>query len=205
LLKRQRPLGVAAAIGAFCNGRLLDWNYRRIAHKMGRTVDMKRGDDLHDFPIERARIQNIFYIQVLQTVTLLPYGWALEKHAPLAVPLVLQFILGFSLVIAFNSISTLLSDIYPGNVSTASAASNLVRCSLGAVGAAVVDDMLSRMGLGWSFVFTALLLMAATGFLWAEMVWGMGWRQKRWLKTAEKKKPKVEEKIQDATKQDPTE
>ncbi len=181
----------------------MDWNYSRTAHKMGRTVDKKRGDDLQDFPIDRASIQTVFYIQALQTMALLPYGWALEKHAPLAVPLVLQFILGFSLVIASNSISTLLSDIYPANVSTASAASNLIRCSLGAVGAAVVDDMLSRMGLGWSFVFTALLLMAATGFLWAEMVWGMKWRQKRWLKTAEKNQSGVEEKIQDVTKQDP--
>lgn len=130
---------------------------------------------------------------------LLPYGWALEKHASLAVPLVLQFILGFCLVVASNSLSTLLSDIYPGNVSTASAASNLVRCMLGAVGAAVIDDMLTTMGLGWSFIFVGMLMVGATGFLCAEMIWGMGWRQKRWQKMEKKRQAEKEKKAREET------
>jgi hypothetical protein len=92
----------------------------------------------------------------------------------------LQFILGFCGVIGSNSVSTLLSDIYPGSVATASAASNLLRCILGAVGAATVDNMLTGMGLGWTFIFVGLLITSATGFLCTEMTWGMGWRQKRW-------------------------
>ncbi|EXJ81370.1 hypothetical protein A1O3_07661 [Capronia epimyces CBS 606.96] len=176
------PLGVAATIGALVNGRLLDWNYGRIARQLGLKIDRKRGDDLLQFPIERARLQCVFFSQALQVAVFLPYGWALEKHASLAVPLVLQFIMGFCLVVSSNSVSTLLSDIYPSKVSTASAASNLVRCLLGAVGAAVVDNMLTSLGVGWSFVLVGLLLAAATGFLWVEMTWGMGWRQKRWLK-----------------------
>jgi MFS family permease len=128
----------------------------------------------------------VFWIQGLQVAALLPYGWALQKHASLAVPLVLQFFLGFCLVVASNSLSTLLSDIYPGSVSTASAASNLVRCLLGAVGAAVIDKMLSSMGLGWCFVFIGLLMALATGFLFAELIWGMRWRQRRWERAEQK-------------------
>ena len=170
---------------------------------MGLTVDKKRGDDLQNFPIERARLQAVFPFQVLQVAVLLPYGWALEKHASLAAPLVLQFILGFCLVVASNSISTLLSDIYPGQVSTASAASNLVRCLLGAVGAAVVDSMLTTMGLGWSFIFVGMLMAGGTGFLCAEMIWGMGWRQKRWQKIEKKQQAEKEKKALEETIKDP--
>ena len=63
---------------------------------------------------------------------------------------------------------------------------------LGAVGAAVIDDMLKSMGLGWCFVFVGLLMAAATGLLCAEMMWGMGWRQKRWQKMEEKKQAEKE-------------
>ena len=87
-------------IGAICNGRVLDWNYSRIARRLGVTVDRKRGDDLRNFPIERTRLQPVFFAQALQVAVLLPYGWALDKHASLAVPLVLQFIMGFCLVVA---------------------------------------------------------------------------------------------------------
>ena len=133
---------------------------------------------------------------------LLPYGWTLE-HAPLAVPLVLQFVLGFCLVIASNSVNTLLSDIYPGSVSTASAASNLIRCLLGAIGAATVNDILNAMGLGWSFVFTGLLMAGATGFLCAEMTRGMGWRQKRWQATEKKQEAEKETKAREESGEDP--
>lgn len=135
----------------------------------------------------------MFYSQSLQVAVFLSYGWALQKHASLAVPLVLQFFLGFCLVVTSNSINTLLSDIFPGRVSTASAASNLGRCILGAVGAAVVDSMLTSMGLGWSFTFVGLLLLAASGLIWAEYTWGMGWRQKRWQKEDERKERKRRE------------
>lgn len=166
-------------------------------------VDRKRGDDLRNFPIERARLQAVFFNQVLQVSAILPYGWTLQKHAPLAVPLILQFILGFCLVIASNSVNTLISDIYPGSVSTASAASNLVRCMLGAVGAATVNDILTAFGLGWSFVFTGLLMASGTGFLCVELIWGMGWRQKRWRKVEEKRQAEKEREAREEEIQDP--
>ncbi|KIW05907.1 uncharacterized protein PV09_03101 [Verruconis gallopava] len=180
------PLGVGAAIGAIINGRVLDFNYRRIAQRLGFAVDRKKGDDLTNFPIETARLQSVFFAQTLQVAAYLSYGWVLDRHVHLAAPLVIQFIIGFCLVIVSNSLSTLLADIYPKNVSTASAASNLFRCLLGAVGAAVVDKMLSGMGMSWAFMFVGLMLVAATSLIVIELKWGMGWRQKRWREAAEK-------------------
>ncbi|OKL59781.1 hypothetical protein UA08_04741 [Talaromyces atroroseus] len=180
------PLGVSSALGAVANGKLLDWNYRRLAVKHGMSIDSKHGDDLTNFPIEKARIQMPLFWASLLAATFLGYGWALDYKTSLAVPLVISFILGFSLICTMNSLNTLLTDIFPSRVSTASAASNLVRCLLGAVGAAVVDSMIDAMGIGWCFTFTGLVMGAAVMFLWCEYKWGMQWRQKRWRKKAEK-------------------
>ena len=147
---------------------------------------------MRDFPIERARLQVVFFAQALQAAVILSYGWALQKHASLAVPLVLQFILGFCLVVVSNSLSTLLTDIFPEEVSTASAASNLIRCMLGAVGAATVDNMLKSMGVGWCFVFLGLSLVVGSGLLWVEFVCGMRWRQRRWRRKEEEERKRVE-------------
>jgi MFS family permease len=50
------PLGIGCAIASFTNGKMMDYNYKRVAREVGFTVDRKRGDDLRHFPIERARI-----------------------------------------------------------------------------------------------------------------------------------------------------
>uniref|UniRef100_A0A093XTE4 Quinidine resistance protein 2 n=2 Tax=Talaromyces marneffei TaxID=37727 RepID=A0A093XTE4_TALMA len=180
------PFGTSSALGAIINGKLLDINYKRIARQHNFSIDRKRGDDLTNFPIEKARLQLTFLWSSILAATFLGYGWALNYKAPLAVPLVMSFIMGFTLICTMNSLTTLLADIFPDRVSTASAAQNLLRCLLGAVGAAVVDSMLVRMGLGWCFTFVSLLMVAAVSLLWFEYVWGMGWRQKRWRKVAEK-------------------
>lgn len=182
------PFGISSALGAVINGKLLDINYKRIARQNNFSIDRKRGDDLTNFPIEKARIQPTFLWGSILAATFLGYGWALNYKAPLAVPLVISFIMGFSLICTMNSLTTLLTDIFPDRVSTASAAQNLLRCLLGAIGAAVVDSMLSGMGIGWCFTFVSLVMFAAVGLLWLEYIFGIRWRQKRWEKAAEKAK-----------------
>jgi MFS family permease len=190
----SRPLGAAACISAVLNGKLLDWYYRRLARKLNMPVDRKRGDDLRHFPIERARITSVFFVNALQSATILCYGWVLQQHAPLAVPLVFQFIMGICIVGSANSMSTLLIDLFPDRPSTASAAMNLLRCVFGAIGAGVIDDMLTNMGYGWAFVLQGLLVALASILLWAEVKYGMQWRGKRWDRLAEKKKEEEKKK-----------
>ncbi|OJJ51207.1 hypothetical protein ASPZODRAFT_56161 [Penicilliopsis zonata CBS 506.65] len=180
------PLGLSSMIGAVVNGKFLDWSYKRLAKKHGMIIDRQHRQDLTHFPIETARLQMVFLWASVQSILLLPYGWALQYHANLAVPLVIQFIVGFCLVCTSNSLGTLLADIFPGQVATASAAQNLLRCLLGAVGAAVVDPMLTGMGVGWCFTFTGLVLLVSLLLLWAEMRWGMAWRQERWRQEGER-------------------
>jgi MFS family permease len=178
------------------NGRLLDWNFRRLATQLGITIDRKHMDKMRHFPIERARIQSVFFANAVQTSTMLCYGWTLERHAPLAVPLILQFILGFGMVASSNSMSTLLVDLFPDQPATASAASNLLRCLFGAIGAAVIDEMLTGLGLGWTFVVLGVLIGLSSVLLVIEVKYGMKWRGTRWDRLAEKKKVKEEKERQ---------
>ena len=93
------PFGVGAFIAPVMNGRLLDWNFKRVARSIGmeHLVDKKRATNLHDFPLERARIYIAIPLVLLGDACILCYGWVLERNANLAAPLVLQFILGVTL------------------------------------------------------------------------------------------------------------
>lgn len=188
------PLGISACIAAFVNGKILDWNYRRTAHKLGFSVDKRKGDDLRRFPIERVRLQNVFPAMALGCAAFLPYGWVLQQHAPLVAPLILQFIIGFCFIASLNTLNTMLVDLFPDRAATAASACNLVRCWLGAVGAAVIDQMLVGMGWGWAFTFLGLVLAAALGMLWWERSSGMKWREERFLRMDRKKEVRSEQK-----------
>ncbi|GAD94460.1 MFS transporter, putative [Paecilomyces variotii No. 5] len=186
------PLGVAACIGAMFNGKLIDFTYRRDARKLGFSIDRKRGDNILHFPIEKCRLQTVFPLLSIGTAAYLPYGWVLQQRTSLAAPLILQFINGLTFIASMNTLNTLLVDLFPDRAATAAAANNLVRCWLGAVGAAVIDYMLSAMGWGWCFVFLGLVQILGMGGLLIERNYGMGWRQKRFERLQEKEKKKEE-------------
>jgi len=119
------------------------------------------------------------------------YGWALEKNANLAAPLILQFFIGLCVNGAFNILSTLVLDLYPQSPSTATAANNLVRCFIGAGGTGIINIMIDRMGRGWCFTFISLVCYATMPMLWVELKWGPVWREERRVrmdKQAEEKK-----------------
>jgi len=173
------PFGVGCAIASWVNGKLLDRNYRRVARSVGFTIDRKHGDDLRNFPIERARIEIIWPMLFLGLACMLGYGWALERNVHLAAPLILQFLIGLFLNGAFNILSTLLVDLYPESPATATAANNLVRCFMGAGGTGIINIMIDSMGRGWCFTFLALVCTATMPLLWAEIKWGSHWREER--------------------------
>jgi MFS family permease len=123
----------------------------------------------------------------------IPYGWTLQQHTSLAAPLVLQFIIGFCFIASLNTLNTLLVDLFPDRAATAAAACNLVRCWLGAIGAAVIDQMLEGMGWGWTFTFLGLCMAVSMALLWVEYLYGMRWRQTRLDDNERKKTPQTEQ------------
>ena len=165
----------------------MDYNYKRVAKKAGFTVDIKRGDDMRHFPIEKARIQVIWPTLYFGVAALLCYGWVLVQNAPLAAPLVLTFIIGMSFTGSFGVLSTMLVDLYPMSPSTATAANNLVRCFMGAAGTGVIVQMVDTMGRGWCFTFVAAVVLFTSPLLWVETRWGPKWREARWLRVEKQK------------------
>jgi len=58
----------------------MNWEYRRVASSSGFSIDRTRGDDLLDFPIEKARLRATYFYINVAAVTTIGYGWALDKR-----------------------------------------------------------------------------------------------------------------------------
>ena len=55
------PFGFGSILGAYSSGLIMDRDYRTTARKHNITINKKSGDDLRDFPIEKARFCSIWY------------------------------------------------------------------------------------------------------------------------------------------------
>ncbi|KAF7561984.1 hypothetical protein G7046_g2152 [Stylonectria norvegica] len=173
------PFGVGCASAAFLAGKILDRDYRKTAKAQGVVIDRRKGDDLSGFPIEYARLRTSKYFIAACAPLIAGYGWALEARVHMAVPLVLQFWIGFTNQLLFTSINTLLVDYHSDRPSSIQAANNLVRCELAAVGLAVLDIMIQKMGPGWCFVVFAALHLVTLPALWILEHYGLAWRRRR--------------------------
>lgn len=179
----------------------MDMNYKRVAKNAGFRIDIKRGDDMRNFPLEKARIQVFIIPLYFGIAAILCWGWVLERNAPLAAPLVLSFIIGLCLTGSFNVMSTMLVDLYPMSPATATAANNLVRCWMGAAGTAVIIQMIEGMGRGWCFTFIAAVIFFTSPLLWAELRWGPKWREQRRVRMEKQEEEKEARKAEAETGQ----
>lgn len=173
------PYGAGCFLAAISQGYMLDWNYRRVARKIGFTVDRKRGDDLSNFPIEKARIAPLYVFVTVGLVAMVLYGWVLEMRPSVAAPLCLHFVIGLCITGSFGILNTLIVDLSPEAPATAVAANNFVRCELGAAATAVIQIMIGAMGTGWCFTLFALLPAVCSPILWAETRYGIQWRKEK--------------------------
>ncbi|KAJ5907525.1 hypothetical protein N7495_000207 [Penicillium taxi] len=186
------PFGLGASIASILSGKFLDYNYRRIAKSIGFPIFKNRKTDLRDFPIEKARLQIAFPLLAIGSFAIMAFGWTLNYRIHLAAPTTILFVIGLTLTGAFNTIGTLLVDLYPTQAAKSTAANNFVRCLVGAGATAVVDPMLSGMGRGWCFTFVALVMLATSPLLLLDIYKGPQWREERRLKL-EAKELKINE------------
>ncbi|KAI1028610.1 hypothetical protein LB503_002642, partial [Fusarium chuoi] len=176
------PYGVACCITAMVQGRILDWNYQRIANKIDFTIDRRRGDNLRHYPIERCRLELASPIVFAGVLALVGYGWAIEANTTLAVPVLMIFFVGLFLVGGHTIMNILIVDLYPQSPATAIAANNLTRCLLSAGGSAVVKLMVDAMGHGWCFTLVGGVLILMFPVLYVLVKKGPGWREERRVK-----------------------
>jgi len=188
------PRGVGIIIGNFCNGRVMDHNYKAVARKVGWAVDAVSGDDLRHFPIERARARGFLWLLLVSTTTLVGYGWAVDKHVHVSIPLMLQFVQGFFGTCFYTTFNTLVVDIFPESPSTAAAAASVSRCAMAAAAVALLQPLLDAAGRGW--YFTVLGLWSG-GFGVVAVVLlkqkGMQWRVRRIEKSTQPSSSPMEE------------
>ncbi|TLS26824.1 hypothetical protein PpBr36_04639 [Pyricularia pennisetigena] len=176
------PYGFGCFFSVIAQGYLLDWNYRRIAHKVGMKIDMKRGDDLTNFPIEKARIQLITPVLGIGVISTICYGWIVQTEQPLGLVLFFAFLIGLTVNGSFSMMNTLIVDLYTDAPATAIAANNLFRYTLGAISMSFIQKMIQTIGKGWCYTFWALLTASLMPILWLLVQRGPQWREERRLR-----------------------
>lgn len=161
-------------MAAYVTGRLLDYEYRRIAQKHGLTVS-KSTNEITNFPIEEARLHSVFNFIFIIIIATLAYGWTLQAKTHTGAPIVMQFVTGGTSVAIFFICGGLLTDLNPDRSATVQASYNLIRCALGGAGVAVLQIISDTVGVGWCFTIYAafsalclplLFLLKQRGHLW---------------------------------------
>ncbi|EHA26173.1 hypothetical protein ASPNIDRAFT_121887, partial [Aspergillus niger ATCC 1015] len=150
------PRGIGIITGGYCNGRIMDYNYKATARRHNQPIDRVHGDDLREFPIELARSRGTYYLLLISTSTLIAYGWTARNEKHFSILLILQFIQGFW------------------------ASASITRCAMAAIGVTSLQPPMDAAGLGW--YFTALGIMSAVcgaAAVWCIRRYGMRWRSQR--------------------------
>lgn len=187
------PMGAGAIVARQITGRLIDWNFRRHGKRLNIVILKSQQTSIDEFPVERARLEVALPLAYIACVMLVPYGWIMNmEHPPLPAALVMLFFTTFSLSGSMQCLNVLMIDCYPDSPSSASAANNLVRCALGAVGVALVDPLLNNLGRGWTSTLIAALEAIMSLCWWAVWIWGERWRKQRQARLKEKRSHKSE-------------
>ena len=174
------PFSVGSVVGAVIVGKLLNWNYARVARSIGVSPDRKRGDDMRKFPIERARLDLLWPWTLLAVGMIIAWGWTVNSGTSLAAPLVVLFFAGAGLSGPVSILTTLLVDLYPMNPGRVSSTFNLTRAAFSAAGTAVVQYIIDAWGYGFTYLFMGLLVLAASPCVLVVRKWGPKWREERY-------------------------
>ncbi|KAI2641223.1 chloramphenicol resistance protein [Xylaria nigripes] len=191
------PIGGSTTIASIGGGFIADWNFRRLAKKTGFKIDRKTGNDMANFPLEKARIQLIAPLIYIGAGACIGYGWALENRVNVVVPLVLSFFIGLCVTWPFQIMNLLVIDTYSEAPATATAANNLVRCLAGAAATAAIEPIIQKTGRGWAYTILALLIIVPSPVLFIVAKNGKTWRNERiqrMIEKAAKEEAKVDEK-----------
>ncbi|CZR52695.1 related to dityrosine transporter [Phialocephala subalpina] len=181
------PMGAGILIARQIVGRLIDFNFRRHAKKLGVQIVKNRQTSTENFPVERARLEVGLPLAYLGCVSVVPYGWVMRmQHPPLPLALFLLFCNALSMSGSMQCLQVLLVDCHPESPSSTSAAANLIRCLLSAGGVALVEPLLNGIGRGWTGMLISAVYAVGSLLWWAVWVWGAKWRGEKERKLREK-------------------
>jgi MFS family permease len=191
--------GVVAAM--YATGKVMNHNYewaerRWLPYTTNATADENSSEgvasdrprnDVHDisiFPIERARSRFCIPLLLVPLLAFPGYGWAIQYHVHIAVPLLLQCIIGFSNIWINNVYCTLIVDVFPEAPSAAATAGSIAKCAFGAAAVAALEPLTKATSRGWFFTMVGLLygLFGLPAVVLLERR-GLKWRQARKKRT----------------------
>ncbi|KAK8042859.1 major facilitator superfamily domain-containing protein [Apiospora phragmitis] len=190
------PNGIGTIAGSSLVGYLMTCDFRaaevayNVAHGQPEDQKLPAKNMPVDFPIERTRLRHLPWIAGLFVASTAAYGLSLltdadpDPDTPLdwriVLPLITQFFVAATSNAVFALNQSLVSDLCPGQGAGSTAINNLVRCSLGAIGVAVVEMMVSGFGPVATYVGLALFIaVVATPFAVVNWFYGPGWRMAR--------------------------
>lgn len=179
------PNGLGCVIGSTLAGKQLDRDFRlaedayKYSNDLPRHVKLPKGNQPDDFPLEATRLAQLPIMTAAFCFSVVIYGFSVSSGASLVVPLMAQFVIGYSSTAVLNLNNTLTVDLYPGKSAAATAVNNLARCLVGAVGVSFTDLALENLKAEWLFMILAGTVVAASPMAWAEGKYGMKWRSQR--------------------------
>lgn len=183
--------GLGTIFGSTIIGNLMNHSYIQAEaafkkrHSLPATYSLPKKALPVDFPIEHARLQHINWITVIFILSTASYGLTVSspiltsKQGWIALPLFLQFLIAATSNAIFAINQTMVSDLCPGRGASSTAINNLVRCSLGAVGVALVEKMIDKLGAGGTFLGLAFLTLSTVPMVVVQWYWGIDWRRAR--------------------------
>ena len=81
------PFGIGGTVSTFISGPLLNKAYRNARTERGLSTDKAVGDDLDNFPVEKARLSIIWTPMLITTCSTVAFGWVLHYHR-VGIPLI---------------------------------------------------------------------------------------------------------------------
>ena len=146
----------------------------------GKWVDslLKRYKVKYGILAPEARISwNLVTAVAIFPVSLLIFGWCLDKKCHWVTPLIGTALFGFASMMTIGATVSYLVDSLPGRGATGVALNNLVRQILAAVAVFVTEPMLKGMGTGWAFTMLAFIIIGSSSVLLILKRYGDHWRE----------------------------
>jgi MFS family permease len=173
--------GLALIAGSMISGRISDYHH-------GRHVDSESKTSPH--PEHRLHLQIPGILVSLSGV--LMYGWFVHFKIHVAAVIVASSIAAFGMTWVFITTTSYLTESSKKTPATLVALASLFRNPAAAVAAAVIEPLISKMGVGWCFTGLALLeFSCVAGIAWL-IVKGKDMRAKMEAKEAASKRPPKE-------------
>lgn len=181
--------GAGSMIGTLLTGKILDLDYRRVQAGITASstasenqepqtrASSRASENESSFPLERARLRLLPLFSLLQSASILVFGWTINYTVHISVPIISTFVTGWTAIAAQSAIMTYFVDVFADRSAAASASLNLARCLLAAGGTSFVGPIIDGVGVGWAFTICAgvqVLSLAGAGMqLW----YGGRWRR----------------------------